>query len=144
MKKGFIIAAVIAAGLLAGCLDQASPGQPTLFRSHFAGPAGLGAATNATRLRTVAALPLTAELRAEVARKLAQGTLEFWRKDLPADTNGSASLLQPLFEDLMRVENLVEVQGPIGKTETVIAIELPDERARLWNTNLWQLAAAWM
>jgi len=143
MTKGFIFAGVLVAGLLAGCLDQDGQGKKTLFRSHFAGPAGLGAATNATRLRTVAALPQTAELRADVSRKLAKSVFEVWRKELPPGTAGETALLQPLFEDLMRVENLVEMRGSIGKTETAIAIELSDERAQLWSTNLWQVATAW-
>jgi hypothetical protein len=50
---------------------------------------------------------------------------------------------QPLFEDLMRVENLVEVQGRDREKRKRDCHELPDERARLWSTNLSQVAAEW-
>jgi hypothetical protein len=95
------------------------------------------------RLRAIDALPASAELRGDLAQKLARGAFIFWQKDLPAGAMEQTALLRPLFEDLMTAENFVDVRGPVGKTQTAIAIELSDERARLWSTNLWQSLRAW-
>src|SRR5262245_50316301 len=83
MKKvASLLACVSGAGLLAlvGCLDQPlgssdSHYQGPLFRYHFVGRAHLPAGTNAAVYKAIDALPQTAELRADVARKLAQATL---------------------------------------------------------------------
>lgn len=131
--------------LLLGCVEDKdkAKGTGTLFRCHFAGRAALSQGTNATRLKAVDTLPATAELRQWMAQKLARAAFEFWKGDLPAGTAEKTTLLQPLFNDLMLTESCVEVRGPIGKTETMVAIELSDERARLWSTNLWQVVTAW-
>src|SRR4030095_9626929 len=50
---------------------------------------------------------------------------------------------RPLFDDLMGAPALVEVRGPVGKTESVVGIELTEDRAQAWNNNLRQLAPAW-
>jgi hypothetical protein len=146
MKRVWVLVGVIGAGLLAGCFDERSQGKKsgsgTLFRCHFAGRAALNQGTNATRLQSVDALPETLALRKAVAQKLARAAFDFWKKDLRAGPTGQSALLQPLFDDLMVAENCIEVRGPVGKTETVVAVELPDDRARLWSTNLWQVATA--
>lgn len=145
MKRVWVIAGVIAAGLFAGCYDERSlakkSGSGVLFRSHFAGRAALNQGTNATRLRAIDALPETPALKKAFARKLAAAAVEFWKNDRTTDATAPSALLEPLLEDLLVGENCVEVRGPAGKTETAVAIELSDDRARLWSTNLWQLAA---
>ncbi|HXJ57292.1 MAG TPA: hypothetical protein VNU68_11565 [Verrucomicrobiae bacterium] len=134
--------------VLVGCLDQTGPGgtpryQGPLFRYHYGGRTHLPTGTNAVAYRAIDALPVTAELRAEVAQKFAQATLRFWSKDLPPGVTDQSALLRPLFDDLMVAPALVEVRGPVGNTETVVAIELSEDRSQLWNVKLRQLATAW-
>src|SRR5262245_32129584 len=151
MKKvASLLACVSVAGLLAlvGCLDQPlgsadSRYQGPLFRYHYVGRTHLPTGSNAVVYRAIDGLRQTAELRADVARKLAQATLPFWSKDLPPGVTDQSALLRPLFDDLMVAPALIEVRGPVGKTETVVALELTEDRAQAWNNNLRQLATAW-
>jgi len=134
--------------VLVGCLDQTEPGgtphyKGPLFRYQYGGRTHLPTETNAVAYRAIDALPVTAELRAEVAQKLAQATLRFWSKDLPPGVTDQSALLRPLFDDLMVAPALVEVRGPVGNTEMMVAIELSEDRSQLWNVKLRQLATAW-
>jgi hypothetical protein len=147
MKNALATIGVISALVLTGCLDEHGNDKKAdsgpLFRWHFAGRGGLNAATNATRLKAIDALPATAELRKAFAQKLARAAYGFWKNDLPARVSDNTAFLQPLFEDLLSVENCMVVSGPVGKTETVLAAKLTEDRARLWSTNLWQAVTAW-
>lgn len=132
--------------LATGCFEQTGGARSykgPLFRYHFSGRAHLPAGTNAARFKEIDALPATAELRATLAQKLAGAALPFWRKELPAGATDQSALLRPLFDDFLVAEAFVEVRGAAGSTDTVLAIELADERAQLWNNNLKQLATAW-
>lgn len=146
MKK--IAAAVGLAALVGvvGCLEQVGGTRSykgPLFHYHFAGRANLPTGTNATRFREIDALPATAELRADLAQKLAVASRTFWRVDLPADATDQSALLKPLLEDLWSAEAMVEVRGAAGRTDTVLAIELSDARMQVWDKNLRQLMTAW-
>lgn len=147
MKKLVVIAGVAALlAFLAGCLDQgggASSYKGPLIRYHFAGRAALGKDGGGTILQRIDALKETAALRAHLGQRLGGAALDVWKEELPAGIAPQPELLRPLVEDLVAVETLVEVHGPVGRTETLIAVELTDERARLWDTNLVQLARAW-
>jgi hypothetical protein len=153
MKKHILLAGVtVALGALTGCLDSDStPGQAKgsssykgpLLRYHYAGRAALGKNGTATVLKAVEGMPETAATRGHFAQKLAAAATDIWKDELPADATAQPELLRPIIEDLTTAESLIEIQGPMGKTETLIAAQLTDERARLWNTNLAQLARAW-
>lgn len=148
MKKSVAILGVAALAVLAfgaGCLDSGSGGnyKGPLVRYHFTGRTALANGSSALVLKRVDALPETAALRAHLGRKLAGAATEIWREDLPAGVEAQPELLRPLVEDLTATETLVEIQGAVGRTETFIAVELTDDRARLWDTNLVQLTRAW-
>ncbi len=114
-----------------------------LVRLHFAGRKALGTADSASILRQVDRLPETAALRAHFGRRLSEVATVVWRDVLPAGIPDQPDQLVPLMEDLISNETLIEIRGPIGRSETVVAIELTDERAQLWETNLLQLSRAW-
>ncbi len=114
-----------------------------LVRFHFAGRKALGADGSASILKQVDNLPETAVLRAHLGRRLGEVATAVWRDVLPAGIPDRPELLQPLLEDLTSCETLIEVRGPIGRSETVIVVELTDERAQQWETNLLQLSRAW-
>ncbi len=147
MKK--ILTGVGLAGMIlaSGCLEQSGAGSRSykgpLFRYHFAGRAQLPSGTSTNRLKEIDALPITGELRGQLADKLAATAWPFWRKDLPAGTANQGALLRPLWDDFLAAEAYVEVRGAPGRTDTALAIELSDERAQLWSAKLKQLMAAW-
>jgi hypothetical protein len=147
MKRIAVIVGVIAGlGVLVGCLDQGNGSgayKGPLFRYHFTGRASLGKDGTATVLKEIDALKETAALRTHFAQKLGAAMSGLWKADLPADATPQGELLRPLIEDLTSVESLVEIRGPAGQAETLIAVEISDERARIWETNLTQLVRAW-
>lgn len=141
MNKAFML--LIGFAVVAPLVTAAQNDPNPIARWHFSGRAALAQGTNATRLKAIEALPATAALRGQIAGSLARAPRQFWDKELPAGTPDGATLLRPLFDDLLVAESFGEVRGPLGRTETALAIELTDARAALWSTNLWQLAAAW-
>ena len=146
MKIVSSVLGVAALLVVAGCLEQVG-GPRTykgpLLRYHFAGHAHFPASASATRLKEISALPQSAALRAEIAKKLAAAALPFWSKELPAGATDQTMLLQPLVNDFLTAESFVEVRGAAGSTDTALAVELSDERALAWSTNLKQLMTAW-
>ena len=145
MRRLFVfVALALLAGVVAGCFEQGSgAGRGPLFHYHYAGRANLPAGTNASEFKKIDALPATAEFRSHVAAKLASSAVGIWKNDLPAGVSDQGTLLKPLLEDFFVAEAYVEVRGTPGKAETVLAIQLNDERARLWDSNLRQLMGAW-
>ncbi|HXI54233.1 MAG TPA: hypothetical protein VNH84_22125 [Candidatus Saccharimonadales bacterium] len=151
MKKAGVWAGLLAIGVLvalvAGCLDSGG-GSPSaykgpLLRYHFAGRAHLPTGTNAVIYRTIDGLPITAELRGDIAQKLAAGALPFWKKDLPAGVGDASAIFRPLLDDFQVAEGYLEIRGPLRRTESVLAVELSDARAQIWNTKLRELTTAW-
>ncbi len=123
----------------AGSPDSSGP----LLRWHHVSRATLAQATNATTLRQIDLLPATEALRGQISSNLARVAPRLWEKDLPAGAADPSVYLAPLLHDMLSSETALEVRGPIGKTESVLAIELTEARAALWSTNLWQLARLW-
>ena len=144
-----IVSAVLGLALVflaAGCFEQTNGPRSyagPLLRYHFAGRANLPAGTNAARFKEIDAMPATAQLRSQLAQKLAAAALPFWRKDLPVDATDQTALLKPLIEDLITAEAFVEVRGAAGSTDTALAVFLSDDRAQLWDKSVRQLMAAW-
>lgn len=143
------IAVVLGSGVLAltvGCLEQLGGSRTykgPLLKYHYVGRAHLPDGTNAARFKEIEALPATAELRTQIAQKLAGAVHRFWQKDLPSGAPDQSALLQPLLEDFLAGEAFVEVRGAVGRTDTVLAIELSDQRAQLWEKNLRQIVTGW-
>jgi len=147
MKKFVVIvAAAVALGALVGCLDQgtgSATNKGPLLRYHFAGRANIGKDGTATLLREIDAMKESTALRTHFAHKLGAAMSGVWKADLPPDAAPQPELLRPLIEDLTTAESLVEIRGPVGQAEALIAVEIGDERGGIWDTNLAQLARAW-
>jgi hypothetical protein len=144
MNKRWAFTAVFLLAVAAGCGAQpASGGGASLLSWHAAGRNALAQGTNATRLKRVDQLPVTDALRRQLATNFSHALRKAWEKDLPAGVPDGADLLRPLIGDLLSAESYGEVRGPMGRTETTLAVQLTDERAAAWSTNLWQLAALW-
>ena len=139
--------ALVLAGLAAGCLEKpsTSPGTAStvLYRHYFLGTAHLAKSTNAARIPSVLALPATHEFGQQLLQKLSQNPETLWRKFLPPGATTSSALVRPLLDDLVSAESYAEIHGPLHRSEAVFAIELSEQRAGLWRTNLALILAGW-
>ena len=149
MRMKFAILLTFSLGLGFGCQQKtaeppppkrvaAAPAPEPLLRWHFVGTAQLASDTNAAKLRQIAALPASQELRAQTLNKLADGLARSFPTTDGANTNRPA-LLRPLLEDVLSAETWFQLHAITnGAGAWTLAIELNEERARLWQTNLWQ------
>lgn len=112
-----------------------------MFRMHWAGASKLPGGTNA--LAKVLALKTTSELRSEAFLKLARTPEGLWKKSLPAGAADQSTELRPLFDDLWNYESLVELRGSPERPDLIVAVQIDDARADLWNKNLRAVAAGW-
>ena len=119
MNKIATLLGLVGALLTAGCLEQDAIGPRSykgpLLRYHFAGQTQILAGTNATRLKEIAQMPVTAEFRGQLAGKLAGAAHLFWKKELPPGSIDKPAVLRPLFDDLLTAETFVEVRGAAGR-----------------------------
>ncbi len=150
MRFTLAILILFSLGLGAGC-DQrpaetppprravaAAPAPAPLLRWHFVGTTHLTGDTNAAKLRQIAALPATQQLRAQTFQKLASALANLFPGSDGANTN-RAAWLQPLLADVWSAETRFQLHAITNGVGTwALAVELNDERARLWQTNLWQ------
>jgi len=143
-RAGVALVLAVIAGLQPVANAAPNPaGAGWLWRSHYAGRTALARGTNAAMLKRIDQLPASTAFRAQIAAGLARAPREFWQKDLPAGVPDASELWRPLFEDLVQAESILEVRGPLGRTEAALAIQLGTERAQLWSVNLTRLAEVW-
>jgi hypothetical protein len=144
MKSFVLVLLGITSTLVVGCSDnsQAAGQSATLYRSQFAGMATLKA-TEATKLKEIWALPPAEDVRNQALSALARTPFKLWQKSFPAGAADRPELIRPLLDDLLSVQSYIEVNGANMKFDSVIAVELDDQRAKLWETNLGEAIAAW-
>ena len=154
MNNNFFRIGLICLALGAGCKEKAAEqvvapaapkpaAQKVLARFHFVGTGQLAGNTNASQLRKIWGMPETLRFRDEVLMRLAKAPQAFFPKhgtNAPVDPS---DWLRPLMNDLIQAESYGELREESDGTSFALALQLKDERARLWNTNLWQTAAAW-
>lgn len=136
---------MVALSLGLGCLEQPlrTTGDGLLYRYQFIGTSAVAKGSEATNLKKVLALPETRGLLDYALPLLAKAPREFWRAKLSPTAPDTSALVRPLLDDLVAAESYLEVRGPNQRLEAVLAIQLSDDRARLWQTNLWQWLRAW-
>lgn len=113
-------------------------------RVHFNGFEQLNGTSNATTLTEIWKLPATLQLREQTTQKLA-GTLAGLFHSRSGGTNSDcAQLLRPLLDDFWQREFYIEWtrQGNRGH-DCTIAIQLSEERLRIWETSFSKLASGW-
>jgi hypothetical protein len=126
--------------ILAFHLQAAQASDYPLARIHFLGTSQFSANTNSERLARIWTLPESLQLRAQTLEKLSRWPEKFL--DGQSFSNRFA-LIRPLLDDVVQSESVLEWRGlPDGQSQLVLAIQLSDERARLWDTNLWQFLHA--
>src|SRR5258706_1989021 len=143
MKRLIVPITLAIAGLLSGCFEKGANPTGSLYRSHFIGTTQLAEGTNALKLKAILALPSTPEIRNQALDKIAKAPFQLWHDSLPSGVTNHADLIRPLLDDLLAAESFIEIKGPSADFDSVVALQLPEQRIRLWNTNLWQLAGAW-
>ena len=137
-RAGFVLYALIL--LLPGSMSchassNAVPTGENLARIHWLGLNKISADTNSARFMPVWRLPETVALVSETFDKLSR-----WPDGSP--TNAASVLLRPLFDDLVTSEFYLEINAPTNlqtstlKPQYFLAVRLPDDRARAWQTNL--------
>jgi hypothetical protein len=120
-------------GLLAAWLAGVGPvGAVTVsspvVQIHWLGLKQIGTETNAVRFMSLWNLPESEKLRAQTLDKLSR-----WGR--AGATNPATAQLRPLLDDLVSAESYLEVRGATNQ-QMVLALRLPADRARLWETNL--------
>jgi hypothetical protein len=147
MKRLTVVLGLILAGCVTGCLQKTAdnPGSQfgALLRWQWVGSARLAQDPSAAKLRTIGAIPASAELQDQILQKLARAPHAFWLKDLPPGGSDQAALIRPLLDDLITSESFLEVRGPVEKPHAVLAVQLGDDRAGLWDKNLGQVMQGW-
>src|SRR5688572_26495481 len=137
----------LAAVILCGCLEKGSrsASDTPFFHLHWAGAANiLKGGTNAAKLQEVLELATTKQVRSEAQAKLARIPQELWRKSLPADApDTSASILQPILEDIWQNEATISLQGKPSQPDVLFAARLDDAKNESWIKALAQLAQTW-
>lgn len=134
MKKLF---ALVGVSLLALAARAALPQPDLLLAMHFAGAQKIAASPQASAFTNEFCSAEALALRAQTADKLSLW-LATW---LPANANaagpGGAARLRPLLDDLQRSEFYLECrEGPTGKVEAGIAIQLDAARSPVWQASL--------
>jgi hypothetical protein len=144
--KGLTSFCVLVAGIVAtGCYDKgdSSSSNIPLLRTHFIGMTQVIQGTNASKLKEVWALPASQDVRKQALDKIAAAPFQLWQKSFPNGAQDNPKLIRPLLDDLVSSECFIELNGSGAKYDSVIAVNLDEQRARLWNTNLWQTSLAW-
>ena len=106
-----------------------------LARVHWLGLQQISADTNSAHFMSVWQLPQTAALAAQTLGKISR---------LPGGgaTNAASALLRPLLDDFISAEFYLEILARTNSEpatlnpQFVLALRLPADRARLWQTNL--------
>jgi len=120
----------------------AAPDAVDVARIHWLGLKQVSADTNAAQFMKVWQLPQTAALVSQTLGKLSR-----WPGH--GVTNAASAALRPLLDDLIASEFYLEISAPTNHQPSTInyqlslAVRLPADRARLWQTNLAAGSAAW-
>ena len=145
MKSFLNLSAVLVLVALAACTSGpgSNPGShqsadPLILRAHFIGAEQLFASPDSAKLKELWSLPSSRALRDEALNRFAE-LPSLWRRG-DAGTPTLTNLFRPLLDDLLAREFYLEARAT---PEFLLAVRLPEDRARLWETNLTQAAAAW-
>jgi len=124
--------------------QTSAAGRPVLS-IHWAGKDRIAQDTNAALQLDLWKMPESVALEAHVLDKLARVPLALLQSRFPDVTNHFSAQLRPLFDDLLRLETFLEFRAATnGPATFALAIRLPDDRTRLWQTNLAAAAEGWL
>ena len=147
MKKVLWTFAVGALVALAACSVKVASGarrapnaDPLILRAHFVGTEQIFAAPESAKLKELWTLKSSAVLREEMLTRLAV-LPSFWLgENIGLGTPTLTNLFRPLLEDMLARECYFDCTAA---PEVLLAVRVSDQRARLWQTNLWQALLNW-
>jgi hypothetical protein len=131
----------LSGGTMAAQNSTSSSSKGPVIEWHFVGGTSLQTLEKAATLREVWKMPETLAWRSATFELFSQRAATHFSN---GKTNTElAALIKPLLEDLAEAESKFVFNGAsTNDASWSLALRLPDERARLWSTNLWKLAAA--
>lgn len=135
--RNIIIGWIIGA-FLAGSLRGAADGDALLARIHFAGTASFAGNTNALTLQKILALPSTVAWKNFLLDQIAARPGQRLAEDGNHGPDHSFESIRPLLDDALTAETYLEWRNSGAFVWTA---RLPEDRARLWQTNLWKALA---
>ena len=108
--------------------------RPTVAQVQWLGAKRISNEPGAAQLKAIWNLPESRKLEQQTLDKLSLAPWRWLRRS--PDTN-AALWLRPLLDDLLADESCLEIRQPANQpAEIVFAIQLDDQRAALWQTNL--------
>src|ERR1043165_577414 len=111
-----------------------------VLRAHFIGSSQLFADPNGLRLKELWGLPGSVALRNEAVERFSHLPVRLFAGSSASGLPDHAAVLRPLLEDILANEAYADFQAT---PEMVLAIRLPDARAKAWDTALKQAASGW-
>ena len=147
MKINFIHLGVVAALIGSSCPVKVTAATElpsgALLRMEFAGWKSISGSTNAKVLREVGSLESSQVVFGLMLDKLAGTPARIWKETVPANATNQTALIRSVLRDLAYYPTLIHVEGTTEEPVFVVAARVPDERAKLWSTNLWRVASVW-
>ena len=115
-----------------------------IARWHYAGYSQISAGTNGTVFKGIWNLPATAQLRNDSLDKVAAALAACFQPKAQSAPDGCSKIIRPLLNDLCTAESAGEIfEHPRSLLESVLALRLDEERARIWQSNLAKLLDGW-
>lgn len=145
MKKFLWVLAAVGLATLTACSVKVASAKrasanPLIISAHFIGSEQLLASPDAARLKELWSQPSSAALRAHALTRFSL-LPSYWLGDaLPKGAAPQTNLFRPLLEDVLARESYIDATAA---PDFVLATKLTEQRARVWETNLWQALANW-
>lgn len=145
LMRTLVSAVALAALLFVGCNNDfsrgrgAAGGEDLVLRAHFIGSAQLLKDKNAPKLAEVWNLKSSVSLRQDALNKFSRLPAAWMGGALPKGATDQANLFRPLLDDALANESFVEWHV----SSFTLAAKLPEPRAKVWESNLRQVAGNW-
>lgn len=140
MLAGITLAVLTACSVKVASSSRRAGLDPLILRAHFIGTEQLFASPDSVKLKEAWGRPSAGVLRNELLTRTAL-LPSFWLADaLPKGAAVQTNLFRPLLEDVLANESYVDCTST---PEFLLAVKVNENRARLWQTNLWQALTNW-
>lgn len=137
--NGVALTSILAAGANAESDKAQGPGAP-VGRLHFAGLEAVRAGDGGSAAQEILALPVTEELKNDLARKLAGAFARNFAQENGADEDVQA-LLEPMLRDLSQFEWTLQWYEAGPERPWLLVVSLPEEARARWTENLDKVQA---
>lgn len=115
----------------------------TIVRVYFAGADNLAADTNSTAFTNIFCSSQARVLENQTLDKLSRAPAAWFADKLPSGAPDGSAQLRPLLDDLLKSKWVFQMRDAPASPEYVLAVQLNNIRADLWQTNLRSLLESW-